>query len=159
MIEIKKNINILYLLCSVTFSIIFILLTIIGSIIIVLNFIKQYFKKLYFVTECFNDLVCSCRDLPTRYIPLPTEPSPIILKDISLPQKPETIIIRAATPEMPLITLRDISPPQQPITIKEPPTPYKPIRIQDTQQPIRIINIPAEPIPIPTEPVWVCHSV
>ena len=158
MIEIKKNINILYLLCSVTFSIIFILLTIIGSIIIVLNFIKQYFKKLYFVTECFNDLVCTCRDLPPRYISTPTEPSPIILKDTSQPQKLEPIMIRVA-PEMPVITLRDISPTKQPITIREEPIPYKPITIQDTQQPIRIINIPAEPIPIPTEPVWVCETV
>jgi len=160
MIEIKKKINILFLLCSVIFSIIFILLTIFGSIIIVVNFIQKYFITEY-KTEFFNTLVCSCSSRPNIYISTPTAPSPTTIGLIALPPKEPIRITAPQIPQITPITIREISLPQPrpPITIREPPSEYKPITIQDIKEPIRIINIPIEPIPIPTTPAYVCDII
>ena len=140
------------------FSIIFILLTIFGSIIIVVNFIQKYFITEY-NTEFFNNLVCSCPSRPNIYISTPTEGPPTTIGLIALPPKKP---IRIPAPQIPQITsikIREISLPRPPITIREPPSEYKPIIIQDIKEPIRIINIPIEPIPIPTKPAYVCNII
>jgi hypothetical protein len=162
MIEIKNKLNILYLLFSVIFSIMFILLTIFGSIIIVVNFIQKYFISEYVINEYFKNLVCSCPNRPNIYISTPTEGPPTTIGLIALPPKQP---IRIPDPQIPPITpitpitIRDTSLPRPPITIREPPSEYKPITIQDIKEPIRIINIPAEPIPIPTTPAYVCDII
>ena len=157
MIEIKKNIDIVFLLCSLIFSIIFILLTIFGSIIIVVNFIQKYFINEYFITEFFNNLVCYNPSLPIRYLSTLPEPTSITLGITSLPPEQPIRIYPIKTQEPQPITLGIISlPTQKPITIREQPIQPIPIKLQDVTKPIEIISIPPQEINIPKEPVWVC---